>query len=445
MTTLAVQEPFAPINQNDNSFQLPPGFAIVPIESLRSNPPSIDASMKLGEFVEKHFLPEKKTLSHLTLRGYLGDIRRCILPVLGTVPIGSINHSRIQAMIDSCPTRKAALSAKCTLSSILGCAVSLDMLDVNPALGRYRFPRQIEPNEPPLGVWLTDFSQIAAVLRLAQEYDDGGEIERACLLGYGFGLRKGEILGVDAQDMDLKNGVLHVRRAFTRWNGKAEVHALKTVESSRDIPFLGYVLDRCRELKPEDGAFVNCGGRRSNPSTLAKRFNAFALQMGLPHITLFTMRHSFATSALRAGIAVKDVQVWLGHTSPTTTMRYMRPNLATLRNDACLMSAILERALEGMPLSEPNPSPVPELRLREVMGEDLRSFSPSTATLTGTRRETVILEMLRANPKATQAEVADAIGVSYDLVRLMFANLKQRGLLDREGGNRGGVWIVKAS
>lgn len=445
MTTLAVREPYASVNQNDNSFQLPPGFAIVPIESLQGRSLSPSASMKLEDFIERHFLSEKESLSYLTLRGYLGDIRRCILPVLGSVAIGSIDHSKIQAMIDACPTRKAALSAKCTLSSILGCAVTLDMLDVNPALGRYRFPRQIEPEEPPLGVWLTDFSQIAVVLRLAREYDDGGEIERACLLGYGFGLRKGEILGVEARDMDLGNGVLHIRRAFTRWSGKAEVHALKTAESSRDIPFLGYVLDRCRELKPEEGAFVSCNGKRSNPSTLAKRFNAFALQMGLPHITLFTMRHSFATSALRAGIALKDVQVWLGHTSPTTTMRYMRPDLATLRNDAFLMSAILSKSLEAGSPPTPQPRPVPAGELKEVVGDELTGFTPLCDALKGLRKESAILKMLQANPKATQSEVADAIGVSYDIARLMFANLKQRGLLERDGGGRGGSWVVKAS
>lgn len=445
MTTLAVQESFVSVNQNDNSFQLPPGFAIVPIESLRGGSLEASASMKLEEFIERFFLPEKKTLSYLTLRGYLGDIRRCILPSLGSVPLGSVNHSRIQSMIDACPTRKAALSAKCTLSSILSCAVSLDMLDVNPALGRYRFPRQIEPNEPPLGVWLTDFAQIAVVLRLAREYDDGGEVERACLLGYGFGLRKGEILGVEACDMDLDNGILHVRRAFTRWSGRAEVHALKTVESSRDIPFLSYVLERCRELKPEEGPFVNCGGRRSNPSTLAKKFNAFAIQMGLPHITLFTMRHSFATSALRAGITVKDVQVWLGHTSPSTTMRYMRPDLATLRNDAFLMSAILDKSLPGGLSPENYPMSVLKDKLIEVTGDDLNALEPSCAALSGPRKETVIMDMLRANPKATQEEVSSAIGVSYDLVRLMFANLRRRGLIERDGGNRGGRWIVKAS
>ncbi len=424
------------------STSIPPGFALVPIEAL-GKAASVEPKMTLSEFVSERFLPAKEGLSFLTLRGYLGDLKRCILPVLGDMPIDEIRHKDIQRMIDSCPTRKAAQTAKCTLSSVLGTAVMMDELEVNHAIGRYHLPRSVKPQEPPLGVWLTDWSQVALVLDAARAYDPGGEIERACLLGYGFGLRKGEILGVDWEDMDLEKGVLHVRRSFTRWEGQAGLHALKTDESNRDVPFMGYVLDRVRALSPGTGAFVTCGGKRSNPSSIAKRFAAFTRQMGLPHVTLFTMRHTFATCALKTGLQVRDVQMWLGHTSPVTTMRYARPDLATPMADVEFLNDELVRNLGRGEAEYPELDANLANSLRDVLGAELTDDAASACAVGGqTRYEDVLLGEIRRDPEATQKELAERVGVSPDFVKLMIANLRKRGLVTRCGGRKQGRWVV---
>ena len=57
--------------------------------------------------------------------------------------------------------------------------------------------------------------------------------------------------------------------------------------------------------------------------------------------------------------------------------------------------------------------------------------------------EGAILAFLAENPRATQVEVASAIGKSRRTVQDAIAGLKENGKLDREGAKKNGAWIVK--
>ena len=50
---------------------------------------------------------------------------------------------------------------------------------------------------------------------------------------------------------------------------------------------------------------------------------------------------------------------------------------------------------------------------------------------------------MKANPEATQTEIAAHIGKSLRTVKRMTPSLIERGLLDRENGKRNGRWVVK--
>lgn len=169
----------------------------------------------MRSFTEDEFWEAKQNLSFTTLRGYRGDFRRVICPTLGEMRLNDIGRAEVQRMVNSAPSRKAARSAKGTLSSILTLAVDMGLIATNPAFGRYTLPREDVEAESPLGVWLTEWSQIKKVLEAARAWDNGGEIERACLAGYGFGLRKAEILGLNGEDFDLESKTLSVRRNYT--------------------------------------------------------------------------------------------------------------------------------------------------------------------------------------------------------------------------------------
>jgi ATP-dependent DNA helicase RecG len=57
--------------------------------------------------------------------------------------------------------------------------------------------------------------------------------------------------------------------------------------------------------------------------------------------------------------------------------------------------------------------------------------------------ENQILAFLSSNPRATQIDIADELGVSRRVVQSAIAGLKEQGLLERQGSKQKGQWIVK--
>ena len=62
----------------------------------------------------------------------------------------------------------------------------------------------------------------------------------------------------------------------------------------------------------------------------------------VPQVTMMTLRHSFATACVRAGVNVASLSKWLGHTDPSVTLnKYVRPLMTDLHDDA----KVIEKAM----------------------------------------------------------------------------------------------------
>ena len=79
---------------------------------------------------------------------------------------------------------------------------------------------------------------------------------------------------------------------------------------------------------------------------LHRAFRLAVAESGIQkHATVHTLRHSWATQLLEAGVNLRVIQAWLGHRSPTTTARYTH----LTRKAQALATDVINHLVEGLP------------------------------------------------------------------------------------------------
>ncbi|MDL2297309.1 tyrosine-type recombinase/integrase, partial [Bacteroidales bacterium OttesenSCG-928-E04] len=144
--------------------------------------------------------------------------------------------------------------------------------------------------------------------------------ERAILaMGYGCGLRVGEMVACNVEDVNLRDGILIVPR------GKGN--------KRRAVPMSGGVKEALSEylhnerFSREKAFMLNERGRRMRKWTYNHRLQEIIERTGDQaligkRITTHHLRHSIATHLLESGVDVKQVQLFLGHYHLETTQVY---------------------------------------------------------------------------------------------------------------------------
>jgi integrase/recombinase XerD len=147
---------------------------------------------------------------------------------------------------------------------------------------------------------------------------------RAILMtAYAAGLRISEVVGLRVADIDSRRMTIRVRQGKGR--------------KDRDVmlsPRLLVVLRTYwKAVRPTDWLFPgNVPGRPLTDGSVHRICVRAAQKSGLgKHITIHTLRHSFATHLLEAGTDLRTIQVLLGHRSLRTTAVYTHVSAATLQ------------------------------------------------------------------------------------------------------------------
>lgn len=296
----------------------------------------ISGKVLLIEFIEDVFWPSKENLKPSTISCYKRDIKLRIIPHLGHKCIENITRNDVQRMIDDCATRKIATNARETLSSILGLALDLEMIPRNVASLRYVYPSAEDHPDDYYGVWLSTFEEHQEFIEKVRTRKHHPMLFRMIVIGLCFGLRKGEIFGLDWECINLEERYIRIKQTYASGEGGAYLDEPKTMNAFRYIPMTEYVYNIIKEWDVDNrqGPLIrNRYGKRMAPATgkaMMQRF--FDKNSDLPRMTLFSLRHSFGTACFDAEMDPAKIKTWMGHKELSTTMRYARPKLKDLKN-----------------------------------------------------------------------------------------------------------------
>ncbi|HEY7149414.1 MAG TPA: tyrosine-type recombinase/integrase [Gaiellaceae bacterium] len=134
------------------------------------------------------------------------------------------------------------------------------------------------------------------------------------------GLRRGELMALRWQDVDLANGVIHVERAYDE-KSRLEIEP-KSRAGRRTVPIVGALRDILLVHKAsQDSAegLVFGGSTPFQPSNLWRRAQRAWNRLGLKPIGLHEARHTFASILIAAGVNAKAITTYMGHASIQTT------------------------------------------------------------------------------------------------------------------------------
>lgn len=298
--------------------------------------------MTLEEYVETEFLPRKEAeVKQLTYETYKGRLEKHVLPALGSKPMGDVTASDVRAALSSIGSPNVEKEARRTLHMVFQMAVYDDAVKDNP-VSRVKPPRT-EKYRPEV---LTADEVVAYM-----EHFRGSLVETAVLVILGCGLRRGEAVALDVEDVDPETGAVTVDDSIVPTSAGTLHGPTKTENGVRTVHMPRIFLDRLLEIMPASGPLVrNMNGTRMAPGVLTHRFirERDKLPEGVTRVSLKNLRHTSLTLAYDSGADLLDVSLRAGHSSTRITSDYyVRPQGDRDEKAAEMMDDVLSNVSEN--------------------------------------------------------------------------------------------------
>ena len=172
------------------------------------------------------------------------------------------------------------------------------------------------------------------------------QIEQAILNGkkdklYGIilclysGLRIGELIALQWNDIDLNKGILTISKSCHDSKDGLVIDEPKTATSHRVIPLPKQLLPILKGIKKKsDSPFVvSASGKPVSVRSYQRSFELLLKKLKIPHKGFHSLRHTLATRALECGMDVKTLSEILGHKNPTITLNRYAHSLMEHKTD----------------------------------------------------------------------------------------------------------------
>jgi integrase len=291
------------------------------------DPPAI---LTLDALAEQWMRTREGVLAPNTLAEVEVDCRLRIAPVLGDLPVDQITRQKVEQLVaDLLRTGASARMVRgvvSTLRRLLQAAVEWGYLTENPAR-RVRLPAP-ETHARQAHERVLSMAELSVLVGSCQGSLRTETMIRAMAEA---GLRRGEVIGLQWQDVDLVGLRLHVRRSVSDVHGVRQERTTKG-KRSRRVAISENFAARLATWKVHSGGAHATGyvwpGRNGQPmnahspnQSLARALRQAGLvdAEGVPLVTPHGLRHTAASLMLAAGVPLIVVSRQLGHANPNVT------------------------------------------------------------------------------------------------------------------------------
>lgn len=294
--------------------------------------------LTVAEFLADYLEGVASSAEENTYLLYDGTVRRHVLPRIGGMKLTAVTTPVLQRLYGDLSADGVGARTVRVVHQILNTSLaraadpSWNLLPRNPAAGRLTLPRY---SPKAIQTW----SPEQARLFLEHLSATGHRWHGAFALMLAAGLRRGEVLGLRWQDIDLEGGRASIVQTVVQIQGRSIVKRPKTERATRTVSLRPEVVALLRRRRveqledrmlagsawrPEEGdeglVFTTSVGTRIAPRNFLREFQKLAEAVGLPKLRAHELRHTAATIALSLGTHPKFVADLLGHARVAITL-----------------------------------------------------------------------------------------------------------------------------
>ncbi|MFN0194094.1 MAG: tyrosine-type recombinase/integrase [Aestuariivirga sp.] len=299
-------------------------FAGQDVSQHRQEARSAPLVRELAErYLEEHARPFKKPSSCKTDKS---NIEHHVLPLLGKKKVAEVSRRDIEYLKSAIRDGKTASTLKAKrrgrsivkggpgvanrvvalMSKMMSCAVRWELRTDNPVLGTERYPERRKDRflDAP------EIARLLEVLRQAEQEETETPDVIACFLLLLFtGLRCGEILNLEWEDIDFTRRTLRLRDSKT---------------GARTVPINKQAIDILgRHAACGKSQFVIRSATGDGRPSLGKPWQRIRTGANIDDTAnIHCLRHTFASWAVMGGLSLAQTGALLGHKSLQTTLRY---------------------------------------------------------------------------------------------------------------------------
>jgi integrase len=273
-----------------------------------------------------------------------------ILPAFGGKPVADVKPAAVRAWyatlcradeakgLKDRPTARAHTYS--LLRTIMNTAISDELVAANPCrirgAGQTKRAKKIQP---------ATLAELEALVKAIP-----ARYRLMVLLASWCALRFGELAEIRRSDVDVKNGIVRVRRSVSNTKGRRNVKEPKSEAGKRPVNIPPHLLPTVKAhlrdhvlVAREALLFPSAGdpNRHMAGSTLSKVYLPARDAAGRPDLRFHDLRHTGAVLAAATGATLAELMARLGHSTPGAAMRYQH---ASQDRDKAIAAALSDLA-----------------------------------------------------------------------------------------------------